>query len=114
MSIFSLPGMSERSIIASSASKTWSMTGWRVGWLVMPQEMTPYAVKCHQNITSCATSFAQTGVAFALRHADDYVADMVAEYRRRRNMVINYLKDIPGIDFVVPQGAFYVLSLIHI
>ncbi|MDR9768819.1 pyridoxal phosphate-dependent aminotransferase [Acetomicrobium sp.] len=113
LSIFSLPGMSERSIIASSASKTWSMTGWRVGWLVMPQEMTPYAVKCHQNITSCATSFAQTGVAFALRHADDYVADMVAEYRRRRDMVINYLKDIPGIDFVVPQGAFYVFPSIE-
>ncbi len=105
--IAALPGMAERTVIASSASKTWSMTGWRVGWLVMPKEMTPYAVKCHQNVTSCAASFAQAGVALALREADDDVASMIAEYRRRRDLVVSCLKETPGIESVVPEGAFY-------
>ncbi|QVL35909.1 pyridoxal phosphate-dependent aminotransferase [Aminirod propionatiphilus] len=105
--IAALPGMAERTVIASSASKTWSMTGWRVGWLVMPKEMTPYAVKCHQNVTSCAASFAQAGVALALREADDDVASMIDEYRRRRDLVVRYLKETPGIESVVPEGAFY-------
>ncbi len=110
--IASFPGMEERTIIASSASKTWSMTGWRIGWLVMPSEMTPYAVKCHQNITSCGNSFAQAGVTSALREAHDDVTAMVAEYRRRRDLVIEYLKETPGMDVVVPDGAFYVFPSI--
>ncbi|MCF0247185.1 MAG: pyridoxal phosphate-dependent aminotransferase, partial [Synergistes sp.] len=106
-SIASLPGMEERTITISSASKTWSMTGWRVGWLVCPAAMTPYLCKCHQNITSCVNSFAQIGVAEAFAKADKDVAAMIAEYKRRRDMVVKWLNSIDGIEASAPQGAFY-------
>jgi len=107
ISIASLPGMKERTVTMSAASKTWSMTGWRVGWIICPEAMRPFANKCHQNLTTCATSFAQAGVAEALRSADEDVKTMVAEYKRRRDLVMSWLEKIDGFDFVVPQGAFY-------
>ena len=105
--IASLPGMKERTITISAASKTWSMTGWRVGWLICPEDMKPYANKCHQNLTTCATAFAQAGVANALRNADADVKTMIDEYRRRRDMVMKWLGDIRGFEHSVPAGAFY-------
>lgn len=107
ISIASLPGMAERTITVSSASKTWSMTGWRIGWIVCPEQMRPYANKCHQNLTTCATSFAQTGVAEAFRSADGDVAGMIKEYKRRRDLVTKLMGTIKGFDYVVPAGAFY-------
>ncbi len=107
VSIASLLGMAERTVTVSAASKTWSMTGWRIGWVVAPEEMRPYVNKCHQNLTTCANSFAQAGVAEAFAHAGPDVEAMVAEYRRRRDMVVSWLNKIKGFEAITPAGAFY-------
>ena len=107
ISMASLPGMAERTVTVSAASKTWSMTGWRIGWIVAPEAMTPYVNKCHQNLTTCANSFAQAGVAVAFAEADGDVEKMVAEYKRRRDMVTKWLHDIKGFEAITPTGAFY-------
>ncbi len=107
VSIASLPGMRERTIIMSAASKTFSMTGWRVGWLILPPEVRPYAAKCHQHLTTCVTSFAQVGVAEALRNAGDDVRRMIAGYRERRDAMIARLREIDGFEAHMPKGAFY-------
>lgn len=107
ISIASLPGMAEHTVTISAASKTWSMTGWRVGWIVCPEKMRPFANKCHQNLTTCANSFAQAGVAEAFNHADEDVKKMVLEYKRRRDMVMKWLSSTEGFEHVIPTGAFY-------
>lgn len=107
ISIASLPGMAERTVTISAASKTWSMTGWRVGWIICPPKMKPYVNKCHQNLTTCATAFAQAGVIEALKHADNDVIKMIAEYKRRRDMVMKWLDRIDLFEHAVPAGAFY-------
>lgn len=107
ISIASLPGMAERTVTCSAASKTWSMTGWRIGWIVAPESMRQYANKCHQNLTTCANSFAQAGVVEAFAHADGDVKAMIDEYRRRRDMVVRWLSDIKGFEAYTPSGAFY-------
>jgi aspartate/methionine/tyrosine aminotransferase len=113
VSIASLPGMAERTVTLSAASKTWSMTGWRIGWIICPENMRPYVNKCHQNLTTCATAFAQAGVVGAIKGADKDVEIMVAEYKRRRDMVMSWLGKINGFDYVVPAGAFYAFPSIR-
>ena len=108
ISIASLPGMRERVIIIGAASKTFSMTGWRVGWLILPPEIQPYAAKCHQNLTTCAVSFAQAGVAEALKNAHSDVTRMIDGYRERRDFFVERLKGVPGMEVYLPEGAFYV------
>lgn len=108
VSIAGLPGMADCSVTVGAASKTWSMTGWRIGWLISPSSMKPYAAKCHQNITTCGNSFAQAGVVRAFREAKNDVAVMVAEYERRRDMVFEYLDLLDEVETIRPKGAFYV------
>ena len=112
ISIASLPGMKERTLTLSAASKTFSMTGWRVGWLVFPAAMRPYIIKTHQALTTCANSFAQAGVAEALRSCWPDVEVMVAEYKRRRDIMVGALSGIDGFDVPTPNGAFYVFPSI--
>jgi aspartate aminotransferase/aminotransferase len=107
VSIASLPDMRERTILINSASKTFSMTGWRVGWLILPPEVKPYAAKSHQNFTSCATAFAQAGVAEALYNAGDDVKQMITGYKERRDTLVARLRNIDGFEIQVPAGAFY-------
>lgn len=113
VSIATLPGMAERTVTIGTASKTWSMTGWRIGWAIVPPEMKQYASKCHQNLTTCATSFAQAGVAKAFDEADADVEVMISEYRRRRDLVMNYLDRMEGIEAVTPHGTFYAFPSIR-
>lgn len=113
ISIATLPGMAERTVTIGTASKTWSMTGWRIGWAIVPPEMKRYASKCHQNLTTCVTSFAQAGVARAIDEADADVEAMIREYRRRRDLVMSYLGRMEGIEAVTPHGAFYVFPCIR-
>ncbi|MDR3331232.1 MAG: pyridoxal phosphate-dependent aminotransferase [Synergistaceae bacterium] len=113
ISIASLPGMRERTFVISAASKTFSMTGWRVGWLVIPPETKPFIMKCHQGVATCSNSFAQAGVAEALRSAWPDVDRMIAEYRRRRDIMVKMLSEIDGIDTPTPGGAFYVFPNIE-
>jgi aspartate aminotransferase/aminotransferase len=108
VSIASLPGMRQRSIVIGAASKTFSMTGWRVGWLILPPEVKPYVAKCHQHLTTCAASFAQAGVTEALKNADGDVARMIEGYRERRDFFVAQLRGVPGLELHMPQGAFYV------
>lgn len=113
VSIASLPGMKERTVTVSAASKTWSMTGWRIGWVLSPEAMTPYVNKCHQNLTTCANSFAQAGVVEAIKSADGDVRTMVAEYKRRRDMVMSWLGKIDKFEAITPNGAFYAFPKIE-
>lgn len=112
ISIASLPGMEKRTVVISAASKTFSMTGWRIGWLILPSEMKPYVAKCHQHLSTCATSFAQEGVAEALLNAGEDVQKMITGYRERRDFFTQQLKAIDGFDLHTPQGAFYAFPFV--
>ena len=109
VSIASLPGMSDRTVTVGAASKTYSMTGWRIGYMAMPSWMTAYANRAHLSMNTCVATFPQYGYAAALNGAEADVQAMVKEYRERRDLVAGYLKDMRELDFVVPEGAFYVL-----
>ena len=108
ISIASLSGMRERTFTLSAASKTFSMTGWRVGWMLIPPETRTYIMKCHQGVATCANAFAQAGVAEALRSCWDDVDRMIVEYKKRRDLMVEMLGRIDGIDVPTPRGAFYV------
>ena len=108
VSIASFDGMRERTLVVNSASKTYSMTGWRIGYIMGPAHYLKYINKVHQNLSTCATSFAQVGAAEAYNHAEQFIADMKAEFYRRSRLVYDSLKDIPGIRLIEPKGAFYV------
>lgn len=107
-----LPGMRERTITVSASSKTFSMTGWRIGWLIIPAPIRPYIMKAHQGIATCSNSFAQAGVAAALRECRKEVDEMIAEYKARRDLMVDALNAIDGIDVPRPNGAFYVFPSI--
>lgn len=111
-SIATLPDMRERTIVVNSTSKTFSMTGWRVGYAIVPKEIMPFVNKVHQNMSTCATSFVQYGVVDAYRSCDDFTKTMVNEFRIRRDILIEGLKKCKGVEFVVPKGAFYIFPKI--
>lgn len=113
ISIASLPGMKERTIVVNSASKTYSMTGWRIGYAMGPAHLMKYLNKVHQNFSTCATSFAQAGAAEAYKNAQPFVDDMLKEYKRRGELIYNRLKEIDGIEVLEPNGAFYVFPNIE-
>lgn len=108
VSIAGMPGMRERTIIINSASKTFSMTGWRIGYLMGPAHMLKYLNKVHQNFSTCATSFAQVGAAEAYRNGDEFTDNMLKEFKRRRDLIYNSLSSIEGLELLKPDGAFYV------
>jgi aspartate aminotransferase/aminotransferase len=112
ISIASLPGMRERTFTLSAASKTFSMTGWRIGWLVIPPETKRYVMKSHQGLATCANAFAQAGVAEALRSCQQDVDRMIEEYKKRRDLMVGALSKIKGIDAPRPSGAFYLFASI--
>lgn len=111
ISIASFPQMKERTIISDSFSKTYAMDGWRIGYLAAPREIINQIVKLHQHIISCSNTFVQIGARFALNQDQEYVEDMIAEFARRRELTINYLREMK-LPFVTPRGAFYVFPLI--
>ena len=112
-SIASLPGMAQRTTTVGSASKTYSMTGWRVGYLVMPDRLVPYANRMHLVMNTCTATFNQYGYLEALKSGEDDVVGMIAEYEKRRDLVCDWLGRMPKIDFRVPEGAFYVFPRIE-
>ena len=107
VSIASFPGMQEKTIILDGFSKTYSMTGWRLGYGVMPEWLAEAVVKLMVNSNSCTASFTQRAGIAALEGPQDDVDRMVAEFRRRRDAIVKGLNDIPGISCSVPAGAFY-------
>src|SRR5580658_7684837 len=106
-SIASVPGARENVLVAGSLSKTYAMTGWRIGFALAPAPLIGAMTKLQSHSTSNPTSFAQKGAVEALRGPQDSVPAMLAEYRKRRDFVIGRLREIPGVSIVVPKGAFY-------
>jgi aminotransferase len=107
LSIAGLPGMRERTIVANSLSKTYSMTGWRVGYAAAPAEMSAAITAVHQYLSVCAPAFAQHGAVAALRHGEPFVEEMVGAYGERRRQLIDGLASVPALDLTPPAGAFY-------
>ena len=97
VSIASLPGMAERTIILDGFSKTFAMTGWRLGYAVVPESLIPTYAQLIINTISCAPTFAQVGAVEALVGPQDDVDAMVVEFKARRDLVVAGLNDIPGI-----------------
>jgi len=106
-SIASLPGMADRTIILDGFSKTYAMTGWRLGYGVFPPELVPGVTRLMVNSVSCTATFVQLAGIAALEGPQDCVDEMVAEFRRRRDFLVAALNDIPGISCRQPHGAFY-------
>jgi len=107
-SIASCDGMAERTIILDGFSKTYSMTGWRLGYGVMPAWLAQAVAKLMVNSNSCTASFTQRAGLAALQGPQDCVDAMVAEFRRRRDAIHKGLNEIPGFRCALPVGAFYV------
>ena len=107
-SIATRPGMLERTIILDGHSKTYAMTGWRLGYGVMPRELADAVAMLQTNCNSCTASFTQIAGAEALTGPQDAAIAMVAEFRARRDLLVAGLNDIPGISCRMPHGAFYV------
>ncbi len=108
VSIASLPGMKVRTFTLNGLSKTYSMTGWRLGYVAAPQEYIPALNKFHQHNTTCAVSFGQTAAIAALREEGDEVKAMVEEYQRRRDYAVQAVNAIDGLSCLSPKGAFYI------
>ena len=106
-SIAAFPGMAERTIILDGFSKSYAMTGWRLGYGIMPEELVPPIVKLAVNSVSCAASFSQIAAVAALDGPQDDVQQMVAEFTQRRRLITDGLRAIPGINCPEPEGAFY-------
>ena len=107
VSIASLPGMRERTLLVSGFSKAYAMTGWRLGYLAAPLAMIREIFKIHQYGIMCAPTTAQFGAVEAMQNGDEDVEEMVAEYDRRRKYLVHKLRDL-GIPCFEPKGAFYV------
>lgn len=107
-SIATLPGMKERTFVINSTSKTFSMTGWRVGYVLAPAEFIETMQNVHEHLAICPTSFAQQGSIVAYTQEIPETPVMVAEYKKRREYIVGALKKIDKLSFYEPQGAFYV------
>jgi aspartate/methionine/tyrosine aminotransferase len=106
-SIASLPGMLEKTIILDGFSKTYAMTGWRIGYGVMPTWLVAAVNRLMVNSNSCTASFTQRAALAALTGPQDDADRMVAEFRRRRDAFCDALNALPGLRCARPQGAFY-------
>ena len=106
-SIAAAPGAKETVVVAGSLSKTYAMTGWRIGFALAPAPIIGAMMKLQSHSTSNPTSIAQKAALEAMRGPQDSVPAMLAEYRRRRDFVIARLREIPGVRIVMPKGAFY-------
>jgi len=107
VSLASLPGMAERTIVLDGFSKTFAMTGWRLGYAVVPPSLIPTYSQLVINTISCAPTFAQVGAVAALTGPQDDVDAMVVEFKARRDLVVAGLNRIPGVRCAKPAGAFY-------
>ena len=107
VSIASIEGMKERTIIASGFSKAYAMTGWRMGYLCAPKPLASQMLKLHQFAIMCAPTASQFASIEAMKNGDDDIARMRAEYNRRRIFILEGLRKI-GIECFEPEGAFYI------
>ncbi len=111
-SIAAFPDMARRTIILDGFSKSYAMTGWRLGYGIMPEELVPHITRLAVNSVSCAATFSQRAAIAALDGPQDQVQAMAAEFSRRRRLIADGLRRIPGINCPEPEGAFYVFPSI--
>jgi aspartate/methionine/tyrosine aminotransferase len=107
-SIASLPGMQERTIILDGFSKTYAMTGWRIGFGVMNDELAHWITRIQINNESCVATFTQLAAKEAIAGSQAGSEEIIREFAVRRELIVNELSQIPGLKCPVPQGAFYV------
>ena len=107
VSIASIEGMRERTIVASGFSKSYAMTGWRLGYSAAPKEITEQMLKIHQYAIMCAPTMSQYAAIEALSNGDADIAEMTSEYDRRRKYIVDGLRKL-GFPCFEPEGAFYV------
>jgi aspartate/methionine/tyrosine aminotransferase len=110
MSIAQFPGMLEKTIILDGFSKTYAMTGWRMGYGVMPTWLVDAVNKLMVNSNSCTASFTQRAGIAALTGPQDCVREMVAEFHHRRDLICGGLNQVPGFRCAIPGGAFYAFA----
>jgi aspartate/methionine/tyrosine aminotransferase len=108
VSLASLPGLAERTIVLDGFSKTYAMTGWRLGYAILPEPLVKPFSLLIVNSVSCTSMFSQVAAVEALTGPQDAVDAMVEEFRARRSLIVEGLNAIPGIDCREPAGAFYV------
>ena len=108
VSIASLPGMKDQTIILDGHSKTYSMTGWRLGYGVMHKDLAVHVTRLMTNSNSCTNVFVQRAGMAALQGPQEIVRQRTEEFRRRRDVIVSGLNSIPGISCFSPKGAFYV------
>jgi len=106
-SIATLPGMAERTVVVDGFSKTYAMTGWRLGFGIMPEPLAKHMTALVNNSNSCTATFVQMAGEAALTGPQDDVQAMLAEFRARREVVVDGLNTIPGVTCARPAGAFY-------
>jgi aspartate/methionine/tyrosine aminotransferase len=107
VSIAALPGMRERTIVLDGFSKIYAMTGWRLGYGLFPHEMVPAITRLMTNSNSCTATFTQMAGVVALTGSQQPSEEMVAEFHKRRDVIVAGLNDIPGVTCATPGGAFY-------
>lgn len=111
-SVLDIDGMAERTILLDGWSKTFAMTGWRLGFAVLPEPLVEPVTRLIVNSVSCTAAFSQLAAKAALDGPWDAVDRMVAEFRVRRDLIVGDLNRIPGISCQLPSGAFYVFPRI--
>ena len=109
ISIASLPGMRERTVVLNGFSKAYAMTGSRIGYAAGPERLIIPIYCAHQYSAMCPCTYAQWGAVAALCGPQGHIADMVKELDRRRLMLLDRLAAMPGVFFVRPKGAFYIM-----
>lgn len=107
-SIASIPGMFERTITVNGVAKAFAMTGWRIGYIGAPEIIAKACTKMQGQVTSGANSIAQRATITAVDADPSVLNDMVAAFHRRRDLVVDLIREIPGLKLNVPEGAFYV------
>jgi aspartate aminotransferase len=106
-SVAALPGAKETVLVAGTLSKTYAMTGWRIGYGLVPAPIVTAMTKLQSHSTSNPCSISQKAAVEALSGPQDSVAEMLGDYRRRRDFVVERLRTIPGVKCAEPRGAFY-------
>ncbi len=106
-SVIEFPRLRDRSIVMSGFSKTYRMTGWRLGYAILPPSLVDAFTRLIANSVSCSNTFVQYAAVDALRGPQDSIAEMVEEFRARRDTLVDGLNDIPGLTCHMPEGAFY-------
>ena len=106
-SIAAMPDMFDRTITVSGLSKTYAMTGWRIGWMIAPEADIKAVNKLQSHSITCCTSFTQPAALEAIKGPQDDKKKMVAEFKKRRDLALDLISEIPGLECNVPGGAFY-------